>query len=73
MMDIIRPSLQPNYHTEFLTFLNSSAPFFCRVLPTSKLLLRARFRCASVVARLPLPSGKLRRQNWAKEQQQHKS
>jgi hypothetical protein len=32
----------PNCHTEFLTFLRFSPPFFSRVLPVSRLLLRAR-------------------------------
>jgi hypothetical protein len=32
---------EPNYHTEFLTFLHSPAPFFSRMPPTSKPLLRA--------------------------------
>jgi hypothetical protein len=32
----------PNYHTEFLTLLRSSPPFFFRVLPASRLFLRAR-------------------------------
>ena len=32
----------PYCHTEFLTVLRSSPPFLCRVLPASRLLLRAR-------------------------------
>jgi hypothetical protein len=44
----------PNYHTEFLTFLRSPPPFFFRVLPASRMLLRAMLctcRRASAVAR----------------------
>jgi hypothetical protein len=32
----------PNCHTKFLAFSRSSPPFFSRVLPASRLLLRAR-------------------------------
>jgi hypothetical protein len=32
----------PNCHTEFLTLLRPISPFFCRVLPACRLLLRAR-------------------------------
>jgi hypothetical protein len=44
----------PNYHTEFITLLRSSPPFFSRVLPASRLFLRARLctcRRASAVTR----------------------
>jgi hypothetical protein len=33
----------PNSHTEFLTFLRSSPPFFSRSLPAPRLLLRGCF------------------------------
>ena len=37
---------------EFLTFLRSSPPFLCRVLPASRLLLRARlFTCTASAAK----------------------
>jgi hypothetical protein len=44
----------PNCHTDFLTFLRSSPPFFSRALPASRLLLRTRLctcRRASAVTR----------------------